>query len=450
MFDTLTQRLTTALDALRGRGRLTEADVDQALRRVRMALLEADVALPVARDFIERLRERARGEAVLTGLNPGQTVIKLVRDELVALMGGDAAGLNLAAQPPAVILLAGLQGAGKTTTAAKLALHLRERHKKRVALASCDVYRPAAMEQLERLAERVGAEYLPPAAGAEPASLAEAARAEARRAFADVLIVDSAGRLHVDEAMMAEIQALHARLEPVETLFVVDCMMGQDALQAAAAFDRVLPLTGVILTKADGDARGGAALSVRVVTGKPIKFIGRGETPDALEPFDPKRMAERILGMGDVLGLIETAQQRIDAGQAERLARKIERGKGFDLADLREQLRQMEQLGGLGALLDKLPTKLRAGTDAARLAEGEKRTRRMIGIIDSMTPEERRRPQILDASRKRRIARGAGVEVQAVNQLLKQHREMAKMVKRLSGGGVKRLMRGLGGMGRGR
>ena len=428
MFDQLTERLSSAVDALRGKGRISEDNIKDALRQVRMALLEADVSLPVVKAFIDQVREKALGEQVLRSLTPGQALIKIVHGELVAIMGEGDSELNLRTQPPAVILLAGLQGAGKTTSAAKLARFLIERHKKKVLLASADVYRPAAILQLQRLAEQIGAGFVPSDATEDPRVIAARALEEARRSLADVLILDTAGRQHVDEGMMEEIKLLHAAVSPIETLFVVDSMAGQDAVNAARVFSEALPLSGVILTKADGDARGGAALSVRHITGCPIKFLGVGEKIDALERFHPERVASRILGMGDVLSLVEEVERKVDKDQAEKLARKVQKGKGLDLLDLREQLQQMLNMGGLSALLDKLPMggKLPAGmVDQA----GDKQLRRQIAIINSMTPQERKIPTVINGSRKRRIALGSGVQIQDVNRLLKQHKQMQKMMK---------------------
>ncbi|RMD80472.1 MAG: signal recognition particle protein [Gammaproteobacteria bacterium] len=445
MFDNLVDRLGRTLKRLRGQGRLTEDNIRDALREVRMALLEADVALPVVRDFIAHVRERAVGREVLESLTPGQAFIGVVREELVALMGGgqgeEAPGLNLRAQPPAVVLLAGLQGSGKTTSAAKLARYLKEREGKSVLLVSCDVHRPAAIQQLETLAREVGVAFHPSRPDEDPAAIAAGALAEARRRLVDVLIVDTAGRLHVDEAMMEEARRIHQAVSPVETLFVVDAMTGQDAVRTARAFGEALPLTGVILTKADGDARGGAALSVRQVTGVPIKFLGTGEKTGALEPFRPEGMASRILGMGDVLALVEEAQRTADRQAAARVTAKLKKGKGLDLEDFREQLRQMQRMGGLGSLMEKLPglsPDLRQRVDERELV-------RMAAIIDSMTPEERRRPEIVKGSRKRRIAAGSGTQVQDVNRLLKQHREMQRMMKQLRKGGMGRMLKALGG-----
>ena len=445
MFDNLTERLSRVMKTLRGEARLTEANVQEALREVRVALLEADVALPVVRDFIARVREKALGQEVIGSLTPGQAAVGVVHHELVALMGEKNDALNLAAQPPAVVLLAGLQGSGKTTTSGKLALWLRRELRKKVLLASCDVYRPAAIEQLETLARQVEAEFFPSAVGEQPVDIAQRALDYARKHYADVLIVDSAGRLAINEAMMREVSALHAALNPVETLFVVDAMQGQDAVNTAKAFGEALPLTGVILTKLDGDARGGAALSVRHVTGKPIKFAGVGEKLDALEPFYPDRMASRILGMGDVLSLIEDVRRSVDHAEAEKLARKVKSGKGFDLEDFKQQIAQMKKMGGIAGLMDKLPG------DLARMAQGapnmdDRAIRRLEGIINSMTAQERARPELIKASRKRRIATGAGVTVQEVNRLLNQFEQTQKMMKMMSKGGVAKMMRSMKGM----
>ncbi|MGD8743139.1 MAG: signal recognition particle protein [Granulosicoccaceae bacterium] len=445
MFETLTERLSSTLKNLRGQGRLSEDNIKEALREVRMALLEADVALPVVKGFIERVRERAIGQEVLQSLTPGQALIKVVNEELVHVMGDANEALDLAAQPPAVILMAGLQGAGKTTSVAKLARWLTERHNKKVLVVSADVYRPAAIEQLKTLAGEIGVDCFPSSADEDPINIANAALEHARKQYFDVLIVDTAGRLHIDEAMMGEIKALHASLKPVETLFVVDSMTGQDAANTARAFHDALPLTGVILTKTDGDARGGAALSVREITGKPIKFLGVGEKTAALEPFYPDRMASRILGMGDMLSLIEEAQHKVDHKEAEKLAKKLQKGKGFDLGDFREQLRQMQSMGGLSSMMDKLPG-VGELPEQVRGQVTDKSFVHMAAIIDSMTPEERLRPQLIKGSRKRRIANGAGRTVQEVNKLLKQFTQMQKMMKKLGkGGGMKKLMRGMGG-----
>ncbi len=444
MFDNLSQRLGAVVKNLRGQGRLTEANIQDALREVRVALLEADVALPVVRDFIARVKERALGQDVLHSLTPGQMLIGIVQKELTALMGEQAVPLSFAAQPPVVYLMAGLQGAGKTTSCGKLVRMIRAQGKKKVLLVSCDVYRPAAIEQLKTVAAQAEAEFFPAAPDQKPLDIALAALDYARRHFFDVLIVDTAGRLHVDEAMMQEIRELHAALKPVETLFVVDAMQGQDAVNTAKAFGDALPLTGIILTKLDGDARGGAALSVRQVTGKPIKFVGVGEKLSGIEVFHPERMASRILGMGDVLSLIEEAQKGVDQAEALKVAKKLKTGKGFDLDDFKTQIQQMQKMGGLGGLVDKLPGmgQLKAGD----LAQGEKQMRRIEGIINSMTPQERRQPEIIKASRKRRIAAGAGVQVQDVNRLLAQFEQMQKMMKTFAKGGMAKMMRGMKGM----
>jgi signal recognition particle subunit SRP54 len=445
VFDHLTERLSRAIKTLRGEARLTESNIQEALREVRVALLEADVALPVVRTFIERVREKALGEEVIGSLAPGQAAVGVVYRELVALMGEKNDALNLATRPPAVILLAGLQGSGKTTTAGKLARWLKTGLRKKVLLASCDVYRPAAIEQLKILAAQVDAEFFPSAVGEKPVDIASRALSHARTHYADVLIVDSAGRLAIDEAMMREIAELHAVLEPVETLFVVDAMQGQDAVNTARAFADALPLTGVVLTKLDGDARGGAALSVREITGKPIKFAGVGEKLDALEPFHPDRMASRILGMGDVLSLLEDVRKTVDIAEAEKLAQKVKSGKDFDLEDFKQQVVQMKKMGGLAALADKLPGNL------AQLAQGApgmdaKTIRRIEGIINAMTREERAKPEVIKASRKRRIAAGAGVTVQEVNRLLNQFEQTQKMMKMMAKGGMAKMMRNMKGM----
>ncbi|MGB6450629.1 MAG: signal recognition particle protein [Steroidobacteraceae bacterium] len=439
MFDTLTQRLTRAVNSLRGRGRITEENVSEVLREVRVALLEADVALPVIKRFVDSVKAQALGTEVSGSLTPGQTFIGILHKELVALMGAGHAGFSLRAQPPVVVMLAGLQGSGKTTTAAKLARWLIEQQgKKRVLLVSTDVRRPAAMLQLERLAQQVGAEYFPADAATPPPDIARAAVEQARRGVFDVLIVDTAGRLHVDEAMMDEVRAIDAAIQPSERLFVVDAMAGQDAVNAARAFSAALDLTGVILTKADGDARGGAALSVREVTGQPIVFLGVGEKTDALEAFDPQRMASRILGMGDVVALVEQVQRQVETGDAERLARKVMTGKSFDLSDLRGQLEQLQKRGGMTAILEKLPAA--AAQQGVSPDQGDRQVRRQIAIIDSMTPRERRQPGIIDGSRRRRIARGSGVQVQDVNRLLKQFLEMQRVMKSMKGGRLRRMM----------
>jgi signal recognition particle subunit SRP54 len=446
MFDSLTSRLSRTVDALRGRGRITEENVAEVLREVRVALLEADVALPVIKQFIDQVKTQALGTEVASSLTPGQVFVSILHKELVALMGGARAGFSLRAQPPIVVLLAGLQGAGKTTTAGKLARWLIETQKKRVLLVSTDVRRPAAMLQLERLAQQVGADYFPALATRPPRDIAVDALDQARRGVFDILIVDTAGRLHVDEAMMAEVREIDAAVTPTERLFVVDAMAGQDALNAAKAFSAALNLTGVILTKADGDARGGAALSVRQITGQPIVFLGTGEKTDALTPFDPERMASRILGMGDVVALVEQVQRHVDAGEAERLARKVASGKGFDMSDLKSQLEQLQKMGGMGALLDKLPGAA-AQKGAVSADAGDQQVRRQIAIINSMTPRERRQPAVIDGSRRRRIAKGSGVQVQDVNRLLKQFMDMQRMMKSMKGGKLRRMLGALkGGM----
>ncbi len=444
MFDNLSQRLSGVVKHLRGQARLTESNVQDALREVRVALLEADVALPVVRDFIARVKEQALGQDVLLSLTPGQALIGIVHRELTALMGAQAVPLDLSTQPPAVFLMAGLQGAGKTTTCGKLVRLIRERGKRKVLLVSCDVYRPAAIEQLKTVAGQAEADFFPADPTRKPADIARAALDHARRHFHDVLIVDTAGRLHVDEAMMQEIQELHRVLSPIETLFVVDAMQGQDAVNTAKAFNDALSLTGVILTKLDGDARGGAALSVRHVTGKPIKFVGVGEKLAGIEVFHPERMASRILGMGDVLSLIEEAHKNVDQEEALKAVKKLKSGKGFDLDDFKTQIQQMKKMGGLSGLMDKLPG---AGQmQAGDLAQGENQMRRIEGIINAMTREERRRPEILKASRKRRIASGSGVSVQEVNRLLNQFEQARKMMKSLGKGGLAKMMRGMRGM----
>ena len=445
MFDNLTQRLSRVVKTLRGEARITETNIQDALREVRMALLEADVALPVVKEFISRVREKALGEEVAGSLAPGQAVVGVVHRELVALMGEKNDGLNLATQPPAVILMAGLQGSGKTTTSGKLAKWLGEHSRKKVLLVSCDVYRPAAIEQLKMLALQIGCDFFPSAVADKPVDIALAALDFARKHFHDVLIVDTAGRLAIDEAMMREISELHAALKPVETLFVVDAMQGQDAVNTAKAFSEALPLTGIVLTKLDGDARGGAALSVRHVTGKPIKFVGIGEKLNALEPFHPERMAARMLGMGDIVSLVEEARKGVDQEKALELANKIRKGKGFNLGDFRDQVAQMRKMGGLSALMDKLPAQIAQNVNPAQLAD-DKQIRRLEGIVNSMTPAERSRPELLKAARKRRVATGAGVSVQEVNRLLSQFEQMQKMMKMMRGGNLQRMMRGMKGM----
>ncbi|MDR2112871.1 MAG: signal recognition particle protein [Candidatus Accumulibacter sp.] len=446
MLDNLTQRLARVMKTLRGEARLTENNIADALREVRLALLEADVALPAVKAFIASVREKAIGEEVIGSLNPGQALIGVVHRELTALMGEAHDGLNLAAQPPAVVLMAGLQGAGKTTTVGKLAKLLRETQKKKVLVVSCDVYRPAAIEQLKTVADQAGVEFFPSKAADRPAAIAHAAVDWAKRHFHDVLLVDTAGRLSIDEAMMKEIAELHSALQPVETLFVVDAMLGQDAINTAKAFSDALPLTGVILTKLDGDSRGGAALSVRHITGKPIKYAGVGEKLTGLEAFHPERMASRILGMGDVLSLIEDARKGIDEAKAVEIARKIKSGKNFDLNDFKEQIGQMRKMGGIASMLDKLPAQFAQMAGQVPSGMEDKSIRRIEGIVDSMTPDERGKPDLIKASRKRRIAAGAGVPVQEVNRVLKQFEQMQKMMKQFSKGGVAKLMRGMKGM----
>jgi signal recognition particle subunit SRP54 len=446
MFENLTQRLSKVVKTLRGEARLTEANIQEALREVRMALLEADVALPVVKDFIAQVKEKALGQEVMGSLTPGQALVGVVHRELVALMGGASAEIDLAAQPPAVILMAGLQGAGKTTTCGKLAKWLRDNRRKKVLLASCDVYRPAAIHQLETLARQLDTAFFPVAPGQQPREIALAALDYARKHYLEVVIVDTAGRLHVDEAMMEEIKALHAALRPAETLFVVDAMQGQDAVNTAKAFGAALPLTGVILTKLDGDARGGAALSVRQVTGKPIKFAGVGEKLTGLEAFHPERMASRILGMGDVLSLIEEASRSVDREEAEKLARKFRTGKGFDLEDFKAQIQSMRKMGGIASLVDKLPAQIARAAQAPGAQVSDKQVGRIEGIINSMTPAERRSPEIIKASRKRRIAAGAGVTVQEVNRLLNQFEQTQKMMKMMGKGGLAKMMRNMKGV----
>ena len=446
MFDNLTERLSATLKNLRGQGRLSEENIRDSLREVRKALLEADVALPVVKEFIERVRDKALGKEVIGSLSPGQALIKVVNDELVAIMGESQAAIDLNHRPPVVVLMAGLQGTGKTTTVAKLARRLSEAEKKSVMVASADVYRPAAIEQLRTLAAEVGVEFHPSSGDQDPVAIATGAVEAARRGGADVLILDTAGRLAVDQQMMDEIRAIHAAVNPTETLFVVDSMTGQDAANTARAFDQALPLTGVVLTKVDGDARGGAALSVRYVTGKPIKFIGSGEKTDALEAFHPDRIASRILGMGDILTLVEQAQEKVDHEKAEKLARKVRKGKGFDLEDLREQFAQMEKMGGLGSLVDKLPGMGGGMAQAMQNPAHARQMKRMVAIIDSMTPLERRRPEVINGSRKRRVAQGSGTQIQDVNRLLKQHKQMQRMMKKMGGkGGMANMMRGMKG-----
>ncbi|SAL55952.1 signal recognition particle protein [Caballeronia turbans] len=450
MLDNLTQRMARVVKTLRGEARLTEANTQEMLREVRLALLEADVALPVVREFIAKVKEKALGEEVVSSLSPGQALVGVVQKELTAVIGGDyegkAAELNLAVAPPAVVLMAGLQGAGKTTTTGKLAKLLREKSKKKVLTVSVDVYRPAAIRQLQTVTEQVGADFFPSEANQKPADIARAAIDWAKRHYHDVVIVDTAGRLGIDEAMMNEISELHALLKPAETLFVVDAMLGQDAVNTAKAFNDALPLTGVVLTKLDGDSRGGAALSVRHVTGKPIKFVGVAEKLDGLEVFHPDRMANRILGMGDILALVEEAQRGVDQQAAQKLADKVKKGGDFDLNDFKAQLSQMKKMGGLSSLMDKLPAQFQQAAQGADMNNAEKQMRRMEGIINSMTLQERAKPELIKAARKRRIAAGAGVHVQEVNRMLNQYEQMRGMMKKLKGGNLQKMMRGMKGM----
>ena len=445
MFENLSDRLTRSLKKISGKSRLNHDNIQEALRDVRKALLEADVALPVVKEFTSHVRKRAQGVEVSRALNPGQQFLKVVESELTQLMGEANEQLNLAAKPPVVVLMAGLQGAGKTTTVAKLARFLREKEKKKVMVVSVDVYRPAAIKQLETLAEEVEAEFFPSTSDQKPVDIAKAALAQAKKTHMDVLLVDTAGRLHIDDELMSEIQGLHKFLNPVETLFVIDAMIGQDAVNTAKAFNEALPLTGVVLTKTDGDARGGAALSVRQVTGKPIKFMGVGEKTEALEPFHPDRIASRILGMGDIMSLIEDAEQKIDKDKAEKLAKKVQAGKRFNLEDLRDQLQQMNNMGGMTAMLEKLPGMGNMAQMAEQANMGSQ-FKQMDAIIGSMTPGERKNPDILNGSRKRRIIMGSGTQIQDLNRLLKQHKQMAKMMKKMKGGGLQKMMRGMGGM----
>ena len=444
MFESLSDRLGASLKAISGKSKLTEDNIRDTLRDVRMTLLEADVALPVVKTFTDRVKDRAVGTEVSQSLSPGQAFLKVVQAELQAVMGGESEGLNLATQPPAVIMVAGLQGAGKTTSVAKLARYLIEREKKKVSVVSADVYRPAAIKQLETLAAEVGARFEPSDADEIPVDIVRRAIADARVAFSDVLLVDTAGRLAIDDEMMAEISALHEAVEPIETLFVVDAMTGQDAANTAKAFGKVLPLTGIILTKVDADTRGGAALSVRTITKRPIKFLGVGEKTDALDPFHPDRLASRILGMGDMLSLIEDVERKVDQTKAKKLAKKVQKGGRFDLEDFREQLQQMKNLGGMGAMLDKMPG-MGGMAQAAQNLDTQQFVR-MEAMINSMTPRERRNPDLISGSRKRRITGGSGTVIQDLNRLLKQHKQMQKMMKKMKGGGMQRMMRGMGGM----
>ncbi|MBK6715508.1 MAG: signal recognition particle protein [Burkholderiales bacterium] len=449
MASALSERLSKLVKTMRGQARITESNVQDMLREVRMALLEADVALPVVRDFIARVKDKALGQEVVASLNPGQVLVSIVHKELAATMGEGVADLNLAVQPPAIVLMAGLQGAGKTTTTAKLAKHLIERRKKKVLTVSADVYRPAAIEQLKTVTKQAGAEWFPSAPDQKPRDIALAALDYAKKHFCDVLLVDTAGRLAIDEALMAEIQDLHATLHPIETLFVVDAMQGQDAINTARAFSQALPLTGIVLTKLDGDSRGGAALSVRQVTGAPIKFAGVSEKIDGLEVFDADRHAGRVLGMGDIVALVEEVQKGVDIQAAQKLADKVKSGAAFDLNDFLAQISQMKKMGGLSGLLDKLPTELAAKAGQADMTRAEKDVRRMEGIIHSMTPLERSKPELIKASRKRRIAAGAGVQVQDVNRMLNQFEQMRDMMKKMKGGGLMKMMKRLGGAKRG-
>lgn len=446
MLDNLTTRLARVMKTLRGEARLTEDNIASALREVRMALLEADVALPVIKDFLAGVKEKAVGQAVMSSLSPGQALVGVVHSELTALMGGASAGLDFSTQPPAIFLMAGLQGAGKTTTVGKLGKLVRETHRKKVLVVSCDVYRPAAIEQLKTVAQQAGVDFFPSSPGGDPVEIAAAAVDWARKHYYDVLFVDTAGRLSVDEAMMDEIKRLHKSLDPIETLFVVDAMTGQDAVNTARVFNEALPLSGVVLTKLDGDARGGAALSVRHVTGVPIKFVGVGEKNTGIESFHPERMASRVLGMGDVLSLIDEARKGVDEEKAAALTKKLKAGKGFDLNDFKDQIGQMRKMGGLSSLIDKLPAQFAQAASQMPPGSDDKSIRRIEGIINSMTPNERCKPEIIKASRKRRIALGAGVPVQEVNRLLKQFEQMQKMMKQFSKGGMSKLMRGMKGM----
>jgi signal recognition particle subunit SRP54 len=450
MASLLTDRLSRLVKTMRGQARITDSNVQEMLREVRLALLEADVALPVVRDFIARVREKALGAEVVGSLTPGQALVGIVNRELAATMGAapdqPTAELDLATQPPAVILMAGLQGAGKTTTTAKLARFLREKRKKKVLTVSADVYRPAAIEQLKTVTAQAGAEWFPSTPDQKPVDIARAALDHARRHYVDVLLVDTAGRLAIDEALMREIADLHAALKPVETLFVVDAMQGQDAVNTARAFREALPLTGIVLTKMDGDSRGGAALSVRQITGAPIKFAGVSEKIDGLEVFDAQRHAQRVLGMGDIVALVEEVQKGVDVAAAQKLAEKVKSGESFDLEDFLAQLTQMKKMGGLSGMLDKLPTQFAARAGQADMDRAERDVRRMEGIIHSMTPLERRKPELLKATRKRRIAAGAGVQVQDVNRLLNQYEQMRDMMKKMKGGGLMKMMKRMGGL----
>ncbi len=445
MFENLSERLGQSLRHLAGQGTLTEENIRDTLREVRKALLEADVALSVVKDFTEQVKDKALGQEVLQNINPGQAFVRIVHDELVHVMGDANAALDLAVKPPAIILMAGLQGAGKTTSVAKLARYLREREKKKVMVVSADIYRPAAIEQLRTLASEVNVAFFSSSVDQDPVDIARSALAQASKDFMDVLIVDTAGRLHVDEHMMGEIRRLHSAIKPAETLFVVDAMTGQDAASTARAFNDALPLTGVILTKADGDSRGGAALSVRAITGKPVKFMGMGEKTDALEPFHPDRIASRILGMGDVLSLVEEAERNLDKKKAEKIARKFKKGKAMDFEDLKDQFQQMRNMGGMASLLDKLPG-MGGLSQMAQDQTAMKHMKHMEALIDSMTPAERQEPELIKGSRKRRIAAGAGLDIQDLNRLLKQQKMMGKMMKKMKGKGGRQMMQQMSGM----
>lgn len=449
MFDNLTGRLQATFKNIRGQGRLTEDNIKETMREVRMALLEADVALPVVREFTETVKQRALGQEVMQSLSPGQAMLKIVNDELINTMGEANESLNLSAAPPVVILMAGLQGSGKTTTVAKLSRHLIERQKKSVMVVSADVYRPAAIDQLETLAKEVGATFFPSQSEQQPVTIVNHALAQAKKEFSDVLIIDTAGRLHIDDEMMDEIRQVHLAAKPAETLFVVDSMTGQDAANTAKAFNDVLPLTGVVLTKTDGDARGGAALSIRQITGKPIKFLGVGEKTDALEPFHPERVTSRLLGMGDALSLVEEIERKVDKEKAEKLAKKIQKGKGFDLDDYKDQLSQMLEMGGMSAMMDKIPGMSNVPQNV-KSQVNDKDFTRQIALINSMTQKERVFPNLINGSRRKRIAAGAGLQVQDVNKLMKQFKQAQKMMKKMSKGGMAKMMRGLKGqMGQG-
>ena len=453
MLENLTDRLSRVVKTMKGEARLTESNTQAMLREIRLALLDADVALPVVKSFIAQVKDKALGQEVLSSLSPGQALVGVFHKELIALMAGNETapptGLNLASQPPAVVLMAGLQGAGKTTSVGKLAKYLSERHKKKVLTVSCDVYRPAAIEQLRIVSEQAGADFFPSQATDKPVAIAQAALDYAKRHFHDVLLVDTAGRLAIDEAMMTEIAAIHAAIKPIETLFTVDAMQGQDAVRTAEAFGQALPLTGVMLTKVDGDSRGGAVLSVRAITGKPIRFVGNGEKIDGIEAFDADRFAQRILGMGDVLALVEQAAKSVDMKSAEKMAAKLKSGAKFDLEDFKLQIGQMRSMGGLSSLMDKLPAQMQQAAKGSDMSVADKSVQRMEGIINSMTPSERRNPDLLKASRKRRIAAGAGVQVQEVNRLLKQFDQMQDMMKKMQKGGMAKMMRAMGAMGGG-